>query len=255
MNYNEKNVYTVLLLVSLVAVTSLILQSQLMDNSRVSSGYEKIIWTNKEAYELGETIEAAIVFINKGDQQLEINPIYSFTFSGNSVYDPKQVAGGVFVDYADPKITIPANGNITFTKSSFTPTYPGPFKITGLGLTKTVNVTGYKEATLNSTGIRLFLEPSKTTLKDRDYVEITLVIKNDNPYPVKIPVFSPIYTGETPDELYPSIYISWLYPHFTLEANSSYTHPIRGDLARYPGFSLYVSVEGVKASIELEVDN
>jgi hypothetical protein len=163
----RKIIYSSMLLLAIITIASISLFNDTPDTDEKTSGlYEKVIWTNKETYELGETIEAAIVFRNNADHTLEINPIYSFSFSGNSVYEPNKISGGAFEDYAsDAKIMIPANRNITFTKSSFTPTYPGPFKITGLGVSKTVNVTGYKLVRMNSTGIKLSLEPTKTVLK------------------------------------------------------------------------------------------
>lgn len=255
MSHYERNANFVMLFLVVIIAVSLILMEQGREVPQMESqGYEKVIWTDKERYELGETIEAAIVFINKGDQPVEVYPIYSFTFSGNSVYDPMQITGGVFVEYAEDKIPIPANGNITFTDSSFTPTYPGPFKITGLGLTKIVNVTGYKEATLNSTGISLKIEPSIKEPKDRDYVEFSLFIVNENLYPVKVPSVSKIYIGYSPDDQKPSVFISWLYPYLEIDSNSSRLLYSRGYQLRYPGFGLYMSVEGVMVSIELEVE-
>ncbi len=208
----RKIIYSSMLLLAIITIASISLFNDTPDTDEKTSGlYEKVIWTNKETYELGETIEAAIVFRNNADHPLEINPIYSFSFSGNSVYEPNKISGGAFADYAsDAKIMIPANGNITFTKSSFTPTYPGPFKITGLGVSKTVNVTGYKLVRMNSTGIKLSLEPTKTVLKDRDYVDFSLVIINENPYPVKIPIFDKVFMGFDPDEMSPSMYLDWI---------------------------------------------
>ena len=214
---------------------------------------EKNIWTDKETYILGDKVQAAIVFNNPADQAVELAPIYVFSFSGNSVHDPQKVTQRVNRDYADPRITVPAHGKLVFINSTFTPTYPGEFVITGLGLTKRVNVTGYKEVSLNSSGIRLVLEPSISKPEDRDYVDFSLVIWNDNAYPVKIPVFSPIYMGEGPDDLAPSTYISWISSHFTIESGASWRLNLRGYQVRYPGFSLYVSVDGVMAFIELEV--
>ena len=254
MSQHEKNANFVMLFLVVVIAVSLIWMEQGREVPLKASGkYEKGIWTEKEEYGLGETIEAAIIFINDGYQPIEIYPIYSFTFSGNSVYDPVQVTGEIYTEYVEPKITIPANSNLTFVTSSFTPTYPGPFKITGLGLTKTVNVTGYKEATLNSTGISLIIEPSIREPKDRDYVEFSLVIVNDNPYPVKVPSVSKINIGFAPNDLRSGVFISWLYPYIEIEANSSRLLHRQGYQLRYPGFGLYMSVEGVMASIEVEV--
>ena len=255
MGKQENLVYFTMLVMALITGYSLYVSGQTTDLPKSSSGlYERIVWTNKETYELGETVEAAILFINHGDQPLEIYPIYSYTFSGNSVYDPKQITGKVFVDYAEDKITIPANGNLTFQSGSFKPTYPGPFKITGLGITKTVNVTGFKEVSLNSTGMSLVIKPSVSKPKDRDYVEFSFVIENNNPYPVRLPIVTKIYTGLSPNELRPSIFIDWLYPHIGIAPYSERLLCSKGFQVRYPGFSLFMSANGVMASIELEVE-
>jgi hypothetical protein len=124
MSKQENLVYFTMLFLALITAYSLYLPEQDADQPVVSSGlYERIIWTDKETYELGEPVEAAIVFVNHNEYPISINPIYSYEFSGNSVYEPNKISGGVFADYAsDAKIMIPANENITFTDCSFTPT-------------------------------------------------------------------------------------------------------------------------------------
>lgn len=124
MSKQENLVYFTMLFLALITAYSLYLPEQDADQPAVSSGlYERIIWTDKETYELGEPVEAAIVFVNHNEYPISINPIYSYEFSGNSVYEPNKISGGVFADYAsDAKIMIPANENITFTDCSFTPT-------------------------------------------------------------------------------------------------------------------------------------
>jgi hypothetical protein len=252
----RKIIYSSMLLLAIVTIASISLFNDTPDSDEKTSGlYEKIIRTNKETYELGETVEAAIVFRNNADHPLEINPIYSFSFSGNSVYEPNKISGGVFVDYAsDAKIMIPANGNITFTKSSFTPTYPGPFKITGLGLTKTMNVTGYKDVTCNSTGISLKIEPSVPVLKDKENVDFSLVIVNDNPYPVKIQAPNGIEYGLRPDDKIGGMYGDLVIGHFKIEAYSQRTVWSHSFRVIYPSFSLYVYINKYIVSLEMEVE-
>lgn len=194
------------------------------DNVLASGTYERFIWTDKESYELGEQVEAAIIFVNHNNYTIGINPIYSYEFSGNSVYDSKQIACSDHVSYPpDAKIIIPANGNLTLTSRKFTPTYPGPFKITGLGQTKTVNIIGYKEVDVNSTGISLKIEPEVPVLKDKQNIWFYLIIVNENPYPVKIPVFSPVITHfGSPNSEYRLVeYIDWANPHWDIPAYST----------------------------------
>ena len=86
MSKQQNLIYFTMLVLALITAFSLYLSGEEADQPVSSSGLlERIIWTDKETYELGETVEAAILFINNGDQPLEIYPIYSYTFSGNSV--------------------------------------------------------------------------------------------------------------------------------------------------------------------------
>jgi len=248
-----KQIITAIIILLTIITATFLIQYKL-NTGEYSGNYEITIWTDKETYTLEEPIHTVLVFTNKADHQIDIKPIYKFSFSGNSIHDPHPVTGEIHNTYGEEKISIPANGNISFIESTFNPTYPGPFKITGLGVSKTVNVTGYQEVRINSTGIKLILEPSKTVLKDRDYVEFKLVILNENPYPVKIPVFSPVFMGFDPDEMMPSIFLDWIYSHFEIESNSRWVLSLRGYLVRYPVFKLYVSVEDVMVSFEMDVE-
>jgi len=219
-----------------------------------SGTYEQFIWTNKESYKLGEQVEAAIVFVNHHNYTIGINPIYSYEFSGNSVYDPEKTTCSIHASYPQgAKIIIPANENLTFTSCKFTPTYPGPFKIVGLGQTKTVNVTGYKEVDVNSTGISLKIEPEAPVLRDKENVWFVLIIVNENPYPVKIPVFNEISYCLIPSKPRGGMMVDWIMSHYTIEANSE--KMVWRDRFRVtqPGFSLYYYIRGVTVSFEGEV--
>ena len=122
-----------------------------------------------------------------------------------------------------------------------------------MGVKKTVDVTGYKEVSLNSTGISLVVIPARTALKDRDYVTFNLTIVNDNPYPVKVPVFYEIPYSFTSDTPAGGVHLEWVWSHFKIEANAQHTDWSKKYFVRYPEFSLYYDIDGVKASIELEV--
>lgn len=256
MSKQENLVYFTMLFLALITAYSLYLPEQDADQPVVSSGlYERIIWTDKETYELGEPVEAAIVFVNHNEYPISINPIYSYEFSGNSVYDPEKVACGIFADYpAGAKIIVPAKGNLTLNSCTFTPTYPGPFKIIGLGLTKTVNVTGYKEVTLNSTGISLKIEANVPVLKDKENIEFSLVVVNDNPYPVKIPVFDKLEYGFLLGEITGGFYPDWAIPFFKVEAYSQTTMWRHSFRVSYPSFTLYIYVNDYTASLTMEVE-
>jgi len=110
-----------------------------------------------------------------------------------------------------------------------------------------------RNVTLDSQGVSLVIEPSIAKPKERDFVQFRIMIVNDNPFPVRIPVFSSIYMGHSPDDLMPSVFISWLNPYIEIGASSSIVIHQVGYQVHYPVFELYVSVSGVIASIELEV--
>ena len=143
--------------------------------------------------------------------------------------------------------------NSSFFRTTFTPKYPGEFVIKWMGVKKTVDVTGYKEVSLNSTGISLIISPPRTELRDRDYVRFNLSVINENPYPVKIPVFDPIAYSRTPYGNRSLIYSDWVWSHFEIESNSQRTIWSQSFLVRYPKFSLYVYVYGRTVSVEVEV--
>ncbi|MFH0850810.1 MAG: hypothetical protein V1924_07725 [Candidatus Bathyarchaeota archaeon] len=176
-------------------------------NDAASYVYDVRIETDRDAVKIGESFTATVYLYNPGDRDILLKPIRQFTLSGNSVHDPQPVSCAVNIDYvAGAKIRIGAHDKAMFIRQVFTPEYPGSFTISCLSARKTVTITGYKEVALNSTGISLVIKPSRTDLKDRDYVENKLVIINDNPYPVKIPVFNKLSYSLTPDSHRYNIY-------------------------------------------------
>ena len=256
MSREKQLVYFILLVLALFTAYSLYQPEQRVNQIVTTSGdYERAIWTDKEAYELGERVEASIMLINHNDYPISIDPIFAFDFSGNSIYEPQQMACNILTSFpAEAKITIPANGNVALTSCVFTPTYPGPFEINGLGLTKTVSVTGYKEVTLNSTGISLDVVTNQTTIKEGDLVTFYLIIRNDNPYPVKVPVYEKFARSMVPIEKQThSIMIDWVWRYFKVDANSYTTTWTDRHSMRAPGFSLFYMVDGCRADIQLEV--
>ena len=110
-----------------------------------------------------------------------------------------------------------------------------------------------RNVTLDSQGVSLVIEPSIAKPKERDFVQFRIMIVNDNPFPVRIPVFSSIYMGHSPDDLMPSVFLSWVKPYIEIDASSSRVIHQVGYQVHYPVFELYVSVSGVIASIEIEV--
>jgi hypothetical protein len=216
--------------------------------------YDVVIEADRETISVGESFTATVYLRNPGDRDVLLEPIRQFTMGGNSVYDPEPVSSVVYADYpGGTRIRINSHDKAAFIQQTFTPEYPGPFRITCLGAKKTVTITGYREVTLNSTGIRMVIEPSRTDLKDGDYAEFNLVIKNDNPYPVKVPVFNKLSYSLTPNSPIGMMYIDWIWTHFEVEAESQRTVWKDSYLVRYPRFSLYFYVDGITSSLEIEV--
>jgi hypothetical protein len=245
--------YAAVLLLASVIVFGVASPSSL-GNEPSSYVYDVRIETERDAVRVGESFTATVYLYNPGDRDILLEPIHQCTLGGNSVNDPEPVSCVVNIDYvAGARIRIGARDRAVFLQQVFTPEYPGGFTVTCLGARKTVTVTGYKEVTLNSTGVSLVIEPSRTDLKDRDYVEFNLVIVNDNPYPVKIPVFNKLYISHTPERPIGPAYIDWFWTYIEVEAKSQRTVWRDGYLVRYPRFSLYYYVEGATASLEMEV--
>jgi hypothetical protein len=244
---------TVLLLASVIMFG--VASRDSLSNEPSSYVYDVRIETDRDVIRMGESFTATVYLYNQGDSDVLLEPIRQFTFSGNSVYDPEPVSCVVNADYpGGTKMRIGAHDKAAFTQQVFTPEYPGPFTISCLGVRKTVTITGYKEVALNSTGISLVIEPSRIDLKDRDYVEFNLVIKNDNPYPVKVPVFDKFSHSLTPNSPIGTMYIEWVWSYFEVEAESQRTVWKDSFLIRYPSFSLYYYVDGVTSSLEIEVE-
>jgi hypothetical protein len=85
----------------------------------------------------------------------------------------------------------------------------------------TIDKYNPREATVNSTGITLFLEKSE----DADNPTILIRVRNDNPYPVIIPIFSEMETrhGSMDTKMVYSAQIFWGVSHWTIPAYSTKT--------------------------------
>ncbi|MGW8180273.1 MAG: hypothetical protein ACWGQW_16155, partial [bacterium] len=68
MSKQQNLVYVTMLVLALITVFSLYQPEQMVDQIVAPSGsYERIIWTDKETYELGEKVEAAIILVNHNE--------------------------------------------------------------------------------------------------------------------------------------------------------------------------------------------
>lgn len=133
--------YSVILLLSSVIALGLA-STDPAGNDVASYVYDVRIETDRDTLRLGENITATVYLVNPGDREVLLEPIHQCTFSGNSVNDPNPVSASVNIDYAaGAKIRIGAHGETVFLRQTFTPEHTGPFRITCLGVVKTVNVT------------------------------------------------------------------------------------------------------------------
>jgi len=98
---------------------------------------------DKQEYRVGDTITAVIFFVNERSTAVYLDPISFFAVSGNYVDDPKPVATQVNVDYVRGfQIEVPANGRYSFFKIPFKATRAGDFRISCLGKTVVIRVSG-----------------------------------------------------------------------------------------------------------------
>ena len=217
--------------------------------------FRMVIVTDKEAYTLGEKIDASFLVINDAAFPIFIKPLNEISVSGNSVNNPEKSSIGIdSLPEKNFRIEIPAYGNSSILRTNFKPQYPGEFVIKWMGVKKTVDVTGYKEVSLNSTGISLEVQTSQTQFKIGDQIEVSLVIRNSNPYPVKIPVYQKVTQSAVPlTNPRQTIYISWAMKYFEVEANSTRTTLMDRVRLRLPYYAKYWYVDGQQAFIEIEV--
>lgn len=111
---------------------------------------------------------------------------------------------------------------------------------------------GYREVSLNSSGISLDVITNQTYTGSR--LDVYLIIRNDNPYPVKVPVYQNFTISTLPIEKQQNtVCVGWINTHFMVGANSFEItwHDIK--YLRPPEFSIFYMVDGVRASISMGV--
>ena len=211
--------YAAVLLLSSVIVFG-VASSSSLGNESSSYVYDVRIETDRDAVRVGESFTATVYLYNPGDRDILLEPIRQCSLSGNSVHDPEPVSCVVNIDYvAGAKIRIGAHDRVVFLRQVFTPEYPGPFKITCLGAVHTVNVTGARWVPLSSPEVQLEVGFNVTGR----LVDALLILVNDNPYPVEVPVFMKLTRYR---EFYgfrhnSTAYISWAINFFEVEAGST----------------------------------
>jgi hypothetical protein len=209
--------------------------------------YEVRIETDRDVIRMGESFTATVYLCNPGDSDILLEPIRQFTFSGNSVFDPEPVSCMVNADYpGGTKIRIGAHDKAEFLKQVFTPEYPGPFRVTCLGAQATVNVTGARQVPISSPEVSLNVEFNVTG----KLIEAQLILVNDNPYPVKVPVFYklPIYREFYGFSNNSTAYIRWAISFFEVKAGSTRI-VFREDMGIYSEKYQYVCVFYVEGRV------
>ena len=122
--------------------------------------------------------------------------------------------------------------------------------------TCTVNVTDAVVVTLDHPGVSLDLEvvTNQTTFKRGDTILVYLVIRNDNPYPVKVPVYENFTKSMIPLTSPQREYmIEWMHSYFRVEPRSYKVTWTDKYTMRPPAFTIYYYVDGHEASLSVEV--
>jgi len=209
--------------------------------------YDVRIETDRNVIRIGESFTATVYLYNPGDSDVLLEPIRQFTFSGHSVFDPEPVSCVVNADYpGGTKIKIGAHDKAEFLMQVFTPQYPGPFRVTCLGAQATVNVTGARRVPINSPEVGLEVGFNVTGR----LIEAQLILVNDNPYPVEVPVFMRlgIYREFYGFSNNSTAYISWMRWFFEVEARSTKV-AWREDMGIYSEKYQYVCVFYVEGRV------
>ena len=211
--------YAAVLLLASVIVFGVTSPSNLSDEP-LSYVYDVRIEANRDTVKVGENFTATVYLYNPGDRDILLEPIRQCTLSGKSVHDPEPVSCVVNIDYvAGARIRIVAHDRAVFLQQVFTPEYPGPFRVTCLGAAHMVNVTGARRVPLSSPEVQLEVGFNVTGR----LVEALLILVNDNPYPVEVPVFMKLtrYREFYGFRINSTAYISWAINFFEVEAGST----------------------------------
>lgn len=159
---------------------------------------------------------------------------------------------------------VPPYGSALIAPTWASPAEPGEITMTAeaerdlktSAATCTVNVTDALVVTLDHPGVSLDLEvvTNQTTFKSGDAVLIYLVIRNDNPYPVKVPVYENFTKSMIPLTSPQSKYmIEWMHRYFRVEPRSHKVTWTDRYTVRYPAFTIYYYADGHEASLSVEV--
>jgi hypothetical protein len=102
------------------------------------------IVTDKNEYNVNETIRAALYVYNNNPYPVRLEPIREIYISGNSVSESEKISTICYLDYSAQYqyIFIEASSSLVLYKQEFLTRIPGEFMINMLGASTTVNVIG-----------------------------------------------------------------------------------------------------------------
>lgn len=153
-------------------------------------------------------------------------------------------------------------GSALITRSWASPAEPGEITMTAevernlktSVATCTVNVTDTLVVTLDHPGVSLEVVTNHTTFKSGDTILVFLVIRNDNPYTVKVPVYENFTKSMIPLTSPQNEYmIEWVHRYFRVEPRSHKVTWTDRYTVRYPAFTIYYYADGHEASLSVEV--
>ena len=184
-----------------------------------------IIETDKEEYELGETVDTSIFVYNPTSEDVWILPISNYNINANSENDPDPSRLAVSDSYPSGSyIKIEANGKYAVDHQTFNPEYPGPFTIECMGMKKTVNVTGARWETLGTEKFHIELRPVYSNYQIGLIESIEALFVNEHLFDVKVARPDKVEFWFEPEGKYLSGGVNWEVVEFELvvPANSSY---------------------------------
>ncbi|MFH0850809.1 MAG: hypothetical protein V1924_07720 [Candidatus Bathyarchaeota archaeon] len=204
------------------------------------------ITTGQPSYAAGEAVEVQCIVSNplplpiyyRGHTAIDIETSYQNGSKVQKVYLNYTEAAAEAATEASRAATgepwgegfISPNGDKIVKTVRYTPMREGEVLITAeltsftkvSAVNKSIVITEYDPilVNVNSTGITLFAEPSQD-----QYPNIVIQIRNDNSYPIRIPVFSYItrWTGTPDSDTKTVTYISWTNQHWDIPPYSTKT--------------------------------
>ena len=225
------------------------------------------ITTSKPSYAAGEAVEVQCIVSNplpvpiyyRGHTAIDIETSYRNGSTVQRVYlnytenaaEAAVEASRVATGESWGEGFISAKGDKTVKTVRYTPVHEGEVLISAelTSFTKvsavnmSIEITEYDPllVNINSTGVTLFAGPSQ----DR-YPNIVIQISNDNPYPVRIPVFSSITRWtESPDSDMKTVtLINWVNRYWDIPAYSTIIIWDTGASAKTTRTSIYFRLYG-----------